>query len=130
MNVKVSRLKPSDARKVRRLSSASAELNLSAARPKLNSNCTNTGTSINDSVTTVQYKGEPGRKSQPETSNKKVIGSIRLRRRLSNIFQREMMLIGLVTNLPDSSGTFRNSHCVICQSPRTQRCVLRVWAEY
>ena len=56
-------------------------------------------------------------------------GSTRLRRRLSRIFHREMVLMGLATNLPDSSGTRPKSHCAICQSPRTQRCLRRVWAE-
>ncbi len=41
----------------------------------------------------------------------------------------EMVLMGLETNLPVSSGTRPKSHCAICQSPRTQRCLRRVWAE-
>ena len=53
-------------------------------------------------------------------------GSTRLRRRLSRIFQREIVLMGFATSLPDSSGTRPKSHGAICQSPRTQRCFRRV----
>ncbi len=40
-----------------------------------------------------------------------------------------LLLMGLGTRRPDSSGTRLKSHWAICQSPRTQRCLRRVCAE-
>ena len=65
--------------------------------------------------------------SEPSGDSKdKGKGSTSERRRLSKIFQREMVEMGLRTYRPDSSGTRENIHWAICQSPRTQRCLRRV----
>ncbi len=96
------------------------------ARPSENTSCTRVGKNISSSVISVQYNGPPGSPSQPAINRSRVNGSTRERRRLSKIFQREIVEIGLRTLRRDSSGTELNSHCAICQSPRTQRCFRRV----
>ena len=51
-------------------------------------------------VATVQRSGPPGRKNQPASSSANVDISIRLRRKLSRIFQREITLSGFGVILP------------------------------
>ena len=60
---------------------------------------------------------------QPAASSSTSAGGMRLRRRLSRIFQRE--ITGSVlddASQPLAPGTVRHSQRAICQSPRTQRC--------
>src|SRR5262249_31388875 len=64
--------------------------------------------------------------SHPQRSNKKVAGSTRLRRKLSRICHLDTSEIGLATRALDSSGTVEKSQLVICQSPRSQRCLRRL----
>src|SRR6267154_1183184 len=94
------------------------------ARPMDNANWKNVGNATTARVASVQYNALPGNSSQPQSSITNVAVSVRLRRRLSKIFQREMMDSGLGTILPKKLGTFGSSQNTICQSPRTQRCFL------
>ena len=55
---------------------------------------------MSTSAATVQWTGPPGRKNQPANNNTKVEVSVRLRRRLSRIFQREIRLSGFEAILP------------------------------
>src|SRR3984893_9802497 len=96
------------------------------ARAIDNANCTNVGKAITPSVASVQYNALPGNSSHPQSSITNVAVSVRLRRRLSRIFHREIIEIGLGTILPKKLGTFGSSQNTICQSPRTQRCFLRL----
>ena len=68
----------------------------------------------------VQMSGEPGITVQLATSNASEAGANKLRRKLSKIFQRSILLRSLAA-LPDARGTFGNSQGNNCQSPRTQR---------
>ena len=69
----------------------------------------------------VHAAGVPGRTVQPRRSTATVTGAIRLRRRLSRIFQRDTSGRRLRCR-PVGDGTKGKSHHRICQSPRTQRC--------
>src|SRR6266404_9353986 len=96
------------------------------ARAMVSANCVYVGNASIARVTRVQYSGCLGEKSQLLRSITNIAISVRLRRRLSNIFQREMIDSGLCTIFPKKSGTRGNSQKMICQSPRTQRCFLRL----
>src|ERR1700722_9989697 len=73
------------------------------------------------------HAGLPGM-NHPTTSNSNTAGSTRLRRKLSKIFHHEISEIGLETRSTDSPGTCESSQPAICQSPRSQRCLRRLWA--
>jgi len=81
----------------------------------------NAGSAIGARAIAVHATGDPGRTVQPRSRSATVAGAIRLRRRLSRIFQREMSGRRLRCG-PVFDGTNGKSHHRICQSPRTQRC--------
>ena len=95
-------------------------------RMTVNRNSNHTGTNRIPNAAMVQLRAEPGSTSQPSTNRRNVAGSTRLRRRLSKIFHCETRDIGFGTMRPFSSGTRENSQFVICQSPRSQRCLRRL----
>ncbi len=85
------------------------------------------GISAAASATSVQIHAGAGSTVQASSSAASVAGAIRLRRRLSKSFQREMSGSRLRSS-PPRIGTTGKSHHSSCQSPRTQRCSRRVWA--
>ena len=87
------------------------------------------GAAIAPRTSAVQRIGEPGSTVQPATRNTTCAISLRLRRRLSKIFQRESRLRRLRSN-PSGPGTLRVSHCSNCQSPRIHRCLRREKVRY
>src|SRR3954447_6247523 len=99
-----------------------------AARASVNTNSNHTGTNKMHTLAMVQLRAYPGNTSQPRTNSRKVAGSTRLRRRLSKIFHCETREIGFETIRPVSSGTRENNQLVICQSPRSHRCLRRLYA--
>ena len=71
----------------------------------------------------------PAGQKQPAAKKQRERRKFRkLRRRLSTIFHREMFESGLRARCPDYSGTRGSSQKMICQSPRTQRCLRRLKA--
>src|SRR6266436_2061553 len=77
----------------------------------------------------VQNEGE-GDIAQPNNKiNKSEIGT-RLRRRLSNIFQRDKADIGFFTNFFCGPGANGKNQLAICQSPLIQRCLLFISTSY
>mgnify|MGYP000317242711 CR=1 FL=1 len=58
---------------------------------------------------------------QPSTNNSVKAAGTRLRRRLSNSFQRDSAESGLFRRRPSGPGTRGSSQPAICQSPRIQR---------
>src|ERR1700722_7977970 len=80
------------------------------------------GKAVRITAVSVQNKAWCGNTSHPHSRSTNVATSLRLRRRLSKICQREIALSGFGTILPNDCGTFGKSHRIICQSPRTQRC--------
>src|SRR3981081_4101803 len=98
------------------------------ARTKLKASSNQVGINKINIVARVHKTGLRLCASQPNSRSRKVAGSTRLRRKLSRIFQREPREIGLATWAPDSSGTYEKIHPAICQSPRSQRCLRRLWA--
>src|SRR5687768_10433567 len=63
-----------------------------------------------------------GEKNQETSSRRSIATGIRLRRRLSKIFHRDKVEIGLWMYRPDRLRTQGSSQAAICQSPRIQRC--------
>ena len=76
-----------------------------------------------ESASTVHSTSDPGSSSQPQIRNASIDGPVRLRRKLSNIFQR--------SSVERSVGIFPLARCGMrrpsqgnnCQSPRIQRCM-------
>src|SRR5205814_9839773 len=97
-----------------------------AERTRLKKNSNHTGTKRMQIAAIVQFRAETGNISQLRRNSRKVAGSTKLRRKLSSIFHCETSEIGLGTLRPVSSGTRDNSQLVICQSPRSQRCLRRL----
>jgi hypothetical protein len=83
--------------------------------------CPTIGKAIVDSAISVQANGGPGRIVQPAVSRATTAGGSKLRRRLSNSFQRPSAGTSLGRD-PVAAGTLGSSHGKSCQSPRTQRC--------
>ena len=63
-----------------------------------------------------------GNTAQPNSSRSVNTAAIRLRRRLSNIFQRDRSESGFLLRRASRMGISGNSQRAICQSPRIQRC--------
>ncbi len=80
-------------------------------------------------VSAVHTHGLPGSTSQATAANTIRPGGIRLRRRLSIIFQRSRRDKGLAYCSPLRCLTRRASHGSSCQSPRTQRCQRREYSK-
>ena len=62
-----------------------------------------------------------GKAANATSSDSVSTGATRLRRRLSNSFQRDRADSGLASRRPPGSGTRPRSQAMICQSPRIQR---------
>ena len=80
-----------------------------------------TGATRSASTPTVHHTGEPGSHVQPDTSKTRAAGLVRLRRRLSKIFQRSILDSAFCVER-SRVGTCGNNHRTSCQSPRTHRC--------
>src|SRR3982075_2252387 len=78
----------------------------------------------------VQRSGEPGKTVHAARSHKNIDGATRLRRKLSRIFQREIIGSVLRTLRRFASGTVGKIKCKICQSPRVHRCCRLTYASY
>ena len=83
---------------------------------------TKSGNASVDSATPVHTIRAPGSQVQARNNKVTVAGAIRLRRRLSKIFHREMSGRELRARPEPRVGTHGNNQSRICQSPRTQRC--------
>src|SRR5580765_7968334 len=59
--------------------------------------------------------------AQPKISSKSMERDTRLRRRLSNIFQRDNAEIGFLINFFSGPGTYGSNQLAICQSPLIHR---------
>ena len=84
--------------------------------------CVYAGNVMTISASVVHSAGDPGRTVHAATSSTTSDGGIRLRRRLSRIFQREIAGSRLAHDAPLVSRHRGQSQRTICQSPRTQRC--------
>ena len=69
---------------------------------------------------TVQNPAD-GNTAQPSSSSRVIAAAIRLRRRLSRIFQRESSESGFFCRRALGMGISGNNQRAICQSPRIQR---------
>src|SRR5579885_289122 len=99
------------------------------ARPALQmaiAACKYAGMTIAPSTIAVQQAAFCGAKNHAPANSATEADSVRLRRRLSAIFQREMADKELGTILPWRSGTREKSQRSTCQSPRIQRCLRRL----
>src|ERR1051326_2010619 len=109
-------------------SRATADFFSATARTRVNKNSNQSGTTRMQTAAMVQLRAEAGSSSQPKTKRRKVAGSTKLLRKLSRIFHCDTREMGFDTLRPVSSGTRVNSQLVICQSPRSQRCLRRLYA--
>src|ERR1700754_2868642 len=72
----------------------------------------------------------PGKIVHASTNQINSPGATRLRRRLSEIFQRAISGSGLRLVWPLAFGVRGNNQRMICQSPRVQRCRRLAYASY
>ena len=80
----------------------------------------NVGSRMIPTTAKVQNRGW-GSMVQPSNKRSVSAAGTRLRRTLSNIFQRDNIEIGFLWDLWTGPGTRGSIHWAICQSPRIQR---------
>src|SRR6185369_7084764 len=84
--------------------------------------CKYTGNAITRNTKRLHNSADPGTNAHEKTSHRNKEGALRLRRRLSRIFQRAINGSRFRTLRPSPLGTVGNSQRTICQSPRVHRC--------